>query len=51
MIIASFNFIGGLTNVLMLPSPLWFTLTDLLLAYFPMAYIGLRLSGKATTDR
>lgn len=39
--------IGGIINIIMLPSPLWFTLTDLILAYIPMAYIG----GKEITKR
>ena len=35
---------GGVMMVMMLPeTPLWFTLTDLLLAYLPMAYLGHRL--------
>lgn len=39
--------VGGILNVIMLPSPLWFTLCDLVLAYFPMAWLGARLaSGK-----
>jgi len=40
MIIGLLFFIGGLMNVLQLPSPMWFNLTDLILAYFPMAYLG-----------
>jgi hypothetical protein len=35
--------VGGVMNVLMLPSPLWFTITDLLLAYIPMAFLGYKL--------
>lgn len=31
--------IGGIMNVVMLPSPLWFTTIDLGLAYLPMAYL------------
>ena len=31
---------GGITNVLMLPSPLWFTVLDLGLAYLPAAWLG-----------
>jgi hypothetical protein len=31
--------LGGLINVFMLPSPTWFTVTDLTLAYIPMAYL------------
>jgi hypothetical protein len=32
--------------VMILPSPLWFTLTDLLLAYLPMAWLGIKLAKK-----
>lgn len=31
---------GGIANVLMLPSPIWFNILDLVGAYIPMAYIG-----------
>lgn len=31
---------GGITNVVLLPSPAWFTVLDLALAYIPMAWIG-----------
>ena len=31
--------IGGIINIFMLPSPIWFTAVDLILAYLPMAYI------------
>ena len=37
--------IGGITNVIMLPSPTWFTALDLLGAYFPFAW----LAGKLVT--
>jgi hypothetical protein len=36
--------LGGIASVMMLPSPLWFTLTDLIVAYLPMAYIGAKLA-------
>ncbi|NUQ81891.1 MAG: hypothetical protein HUU10_09800 [Bacteroidetes bacterium] len=36
--------IGGIINVMMLPSPLWFTLLDLIGAYLPMAWLGARLA-------
>lgn len=36
--------IVGIVNVFMLPSPLWFTLLDLILAYIPMAYLGWRIA-------
>lgn len=35
-----FFFAGGLGSILLLPSPLWFTVIDLTGAYFPMAYLG-----------
>lgn len=35
--------IGGILNILMLPSPLWFTIVDLVGAYLPMGYIAGKL--------
>ena len=44
--------IGGISAVMMLPSPLWFTVVDLTFAYLPMAYVGyyfaLRFARKET---
>lgn len=37
---------GGITNVMMLPSPMWFNVVDLAGAYLPMAWIGARLAVK-----
>ena len=36
---------GGIANVFMLPSPLWFTTVDLVAAYLPMAWLGGKLTG------
>ena len=36
-------FVGGFMEVLNLPSPLWFSLTDLIGAYFPMSFIAIKL--------
>jgi hypothetical protein len=33
-------FVGGAMAVSMLPAPLWFNITDLVLAYIPMALLG-----------
>jgi hypothetical protein len=41
-------FIGGLMMVMILPSPLWFTLVDLIGAYLPMAYFGGKMANSAT---
>jgi hypothetical protein len=35
--------IGGAMNVYMLPSPLWFSVLDLIVAYIPMAYFAGKL--------
>ncbi|MFZ4679306.1 MAG: hypothetical protein ACOYLP_03980 [Flavobacterium sp.] len=32
--------VGGIMNIFMLPSPVWFTIIDLGFAYIPMAYLG-----------
>jgi uncharacterized membrane protein YqgA involved in biofilm formation len=36
--------IGGISMVLMMPSPVWFTIVDLVGAYIPMAFIGWRIA-------
>ncbi len=36
--------IGGITNVFLLPSPLWFNVLDLVGAYIPMAYLAGKLA-------
>lgn len=45
-VIGVFFLAGGVANILMLPSPLWFTLTDLLCAYLPMAFVAGKLVSK-----
>jgi len=44
--IGVFFLIGGITSVYMLPSPLWYTVVDLVGAYLPMGYLGGRLAGR-----
>lgn len=39
-------FVGGAMAVSMLPAPLWFNITDLALAYIPMALLGHWISTK-----
>jgi hypothetical protein len=46
MVLGAFFFTGGLMMIIMVPSPLWFSLTDLILAYFPMAWLGYKLTGR-----
>ena len=37
---------GGIANVVMLPSPLWYTIVDLAGAYIPMGYLSGKLASK-----
>lgn len=37
--VGAWYLLGGTINVLMLPSPMWFTCVDLIGAYIPMAYL------------
>lgn len=47
MTIGFFFLIGGIMNIQMLPgSPLWFNVLDLVLAYLPMAWLGVKLAKK-----
>lgn len=46
LIIGVFFLMGGTYMVTVLPSPLWFTLVDLLIAYIPMSYLAGRLATK-----
>lgn len=42
-VVGAVFFAGGIAAARMIPAPLWFVATDLLLAYFPMAYLATRL--------
>jgi hypothetical protein len=44
--IGVFFLAGGIASVFMLPSPLWFTILDLGLAYIPMGYLAGRLAAE-----
>ncbi len=46
MVIGALFFAGGAGAAAMLPAPLWFEALDLVLAYFPMAWIGWRLGAR-----
>lgn len=45
-IVVFFFLLGGIANVTMLPSPMWFTITDLALAYIPMGWLAIELGKK-----
>jgi hypothetical protein len=45
--ISAWFLFGGILNIFMLPSPIWFTIVDLAGAYFPLGY----LAGKLVTRK
>lgn len=46
IIVGCLFMLGGIINVVMLPSPLWYSIIDIVGAYIPMAYLGFRLGSK-----
>ena len=46
LLIGFLFFLGGLLNVFWIPAPTWFVSLDLVVAYFPMAYLGGKLFRK-----
>ena len=49
MAIGLFFLAGGIASVFMLPSPAWFTILDLTLAYLPMAFAAYAISRRTVT--
>ena len=45
LIVGAFFAIGGIMMVMDLPSPPWFEALDIIVAYFPMAWLGWKLAG------
>lgn len=43
LIVGAFFLLGGIMAVLSLPSPIWFSLLDLSVAYIPMAWLGCKI--------
>jgi hypothetical protein len=46
LIIGAFFLLGGIVMVCSVPSPMWFTFLDLVLAYIPPSYLALKLFKK-----
>ena len=42
-VIGFFFLAGGIASIMMLPSPTWFTVLDLVVAYIPMSYLAAKL--------
>ena len=43
LFIGVFFLAGGITMVFLIPAPLWFVFTDLVLAYIPMGFLGWKM--------
>ncbi|MFO0624475.1 MAG: hypothetical protein U0325_02575 [Polyangiales bacterium] len=50
LLVGGFFLVGGLQMARHLPSPTWFLVADLGLAYLPAAWLGARLAPGPTTD-
>jgi len=50
LLIATWFMIGGVMNIFMLPSPTWFTITDLVGAYLPMGFLGGFIATRLTKE-
>jgi len=46
LVIGFFFLAGGIASIFMLPSPTWFTVLDLVVAYIPMAYLAGKMASK-----
>jgi hypothetical protein len=46
--VSAFFLIGGIVNIFMLPSPIWFAVLDLVGAYIPMGWLAGKLTQKNT---
>ena len=44
MLIGIYFFLGGLIMAFKIPSPIWFIIADLTIAYIPMAWLGAKIS-------
>lgn len=51
LIIGCFFLIGGVVMIYMLPSPLWFSAIDLILAYIPFSYLGYKAANSITNRK
>lgn len=51
LVVGGLFLLGGIAASFMLPAPVWFIVLDLLLAYFPMAWLGGKLTMKMTGSK
>lgn len=50
LIVGVIFLIGGISNVVMLPSPTWFTIVDLVGAYIPFAWLAAKIACRKTSE-
>jgi len=41
--VGTLSFAGGVAAAFMIPAPVWYVITDLVFAYFPMAFLATRI--------
>lgn len=51
MAIGVLFFLAGIANVMMLPAPMWFNVTDIALAYLPMAFLAHKLVARKNVQQ
>lgn len=51
LVIGVLFFLGGIAVNYMLTGPIWFTALDLIVAYFPMAFIVAKIAGSLSKNR
>jgi hypothetical protein len=49
--IGAFFLLGGIAASIMISAPTWFSITDIILAYIPMAWIGGKIAIKLSTRK
>lgn len=50
LVVAAFFLLGGIVNVVTLGGPMWFNALDLVVAYLPMAWLGIRIADRKNTN-
>jgi len=44
LVVSTLFLIGGISNVFLLPSPVWFSVLDLVVAYIPMGLLAKKIA-------
>ena len=51
LILGGIFLLGGIVANYMIPAPMWYRVLDIVIAYIPMALLGLRLSGRGRGEQ